>query len=125
MKLRPVTFFYKPEYETGERTLQYGLIAEEVAKVYPELVVSDKDGQPYTVKYQYLTTMLLNELQKEHRKVEELKAELVVQNAELKKQNEQLEQRLMRVETLLQSQRNSVVVQTMSAVSMQPEGNRK
>ncbi len=48
MKLRPVTFLYKPEYATGERTLQYGLIAEEVAKVYPELVAYDKDGQPYS-----------------------------------------------------------------------------
>ena len=52
MKLRPVTFLYKPEYDKGERTLQYGLIAEEVAKVYPELVAYDNDGQPYTVRYQ-------------------------------------------------------------------------
>ena len=125
MKLRPVTYFYKPEYDKGPRTLQYGLIAEEVAEVYPELVAYQEDGKPYTVKYQYLTTMLLNELQKEHRKVEELKAELQVQNAELKKQNEQLEQRLMRVEALLQSQVNSAVAQTASEVSMQPEGNRK
>ncbi len=48
MKLRPVTFLYKPEYANGERTLQYGLIAEEVAKVYPELVAYDNDGQPYS-----------------------------------------------------------------------------
>ena len=46
MRLRPVTFLYKPEYDKGERTLQYGLIAEEVAKVYPELVAYDNDGQP-------------------------------------------------------------------------------
>ena len=44
MKLRPVTFLYKPEYADGERTLQYGLIAEEVAKVYPELVAYDISG---------------------------------------------------------------------------------
>ena len=46
--------------------LQYGLIAEEVAEVYPEMVVYEKDGQPYSVKYQLLAPMLLNELQKQH-----------------------------------------------------------
>ena len=68
LKLRPVTYLYKPEYDKGERTLQYGLIAEEVAKVYPELVAYDNDGQPYSVRYQYLTTMLLNEEQKQYRR---------------------------------------------------------
>ena len=125
MKLRPVTFLYKPEYDKGPRTLQYGLIAEEVAEVYPDLVAYEPNGQPYTVKYQYLTTMLLNELQKEHRKVEELTAELQVQSAELKKQNDGLQQRLARVEILLQSQMNSFVAQTASAVSLQPDGTRK
>ena len=66
MKLRPVTFLYKPEYDKGPRTLQYGLIAEEVAEVYPDLVAYDPEGKPYTVKYQYLTTMLLNEVQKQY-----------------------------------------------------------
>lgn len=65
-QLRPVTFFYKPQYDDGSHSLQYGLIAEEVAKVYPEMVAYDKDGQPYTVKYQLLAPMLLNELQKQH-----------------------------------------------------------
>src|SRR5271167_3643208 len=70
MKLRPVTFLYKPEYDKGERTLQYGLISEEVARVYPELVANDNDGQPYSVRYQYLTSMLLNEAQKQSRRAE-------------------------------------------------------
>src|SRR5271166_868362 len=70
MKLRPVTFFYKPEYSKGERTLQYGLIAEEVAKVYPELVAYDSDGRAYSVRYQYLTSMLLNEAQKQYHRAE-------------------------------------------------------
>lgn len=124
MKLRPVTFLYKPEYDKGPRTLQYGLIAEEVSEVYPDLVAYEPDGKPYTVKYQYLTTMLLNELQKEHHIVEELKTGLQVQNAELKKQNEELQQRLARMEILLQSQINSVV-QTASKGPLQPEGTRK
>ncbi len=54
LKLRPVTFFYKPEYDDGSHLLQYGLIAEEVAKVYPEMVVYGDDGQIMTVKYQML-----------------------------------------------------------------------
>jgi hypothetical protein len=52
MTLRPVTFLYRPEYADGDRTRQYGLVAEEVAKVYPELVTYDKDGKPYSVRYQ-------------------------------------------------------------------------
>ena len=70
MRLRPVTFLYKPEYDEGQRTLQYGLIAEEVAEVNPVLVAYEPDGKPYTVKYQYPTAMLLNEVQKEYRRAE-------------------------------------------------------
>ena len=47
--LRPVTFYYKPAYDDGSHLLQYGLIAEEVAKIYPDMVVYDKDGTPFTV----------------------------------------------------------------------------
>jgi hypothetical protein len=107
MKLRPVTFLYKPEYANGERTLQYGLIAEEVVKVYPGLVAYDNDGKPYTVRYQYLATMLLNEVQKQYHRteaqaelikaqqqeIEDLKQQLQVQNATL-------QQRLSRLEAL-------------------------
>jgi hypothetical protein len=63
LALRPVVFRYKPEVQAGERPLEYGLIAEEVAEVFPELVVRDDDGQPFTVKYHLLAPMLLNELQ--------------------------------------------------------------
>jgi hypothetical protein len=62
--LRPVTFRYKPEIQAGERPLEYGLIAEEVAEVFPELVVFDEEGKPFTVKYHLLSTMLLNELER-------------------------------------------------------------
>jgi trimeric autotransporter adhesin len=54
LQLRPVTFFYKPQYDEGSHTLQYGLTAEEVATLYPEMVGYDKDGQPASVKYQAL-----------------------------------------------------------------------
>lgn len=70
MKLRPVVFRYKPQYDNGSGTLQYGLIAEEVAKVYPGLVQFSGKGEPTTVYYHLLTSMLLNEVQKEHRQIE-------------------------------------------------------
>jgi len=59
MKLRPVAFYYKPELET--QTRQYGLVAEEVAQVAPQLVVFDKDAAPQTVRYHFVNAMLLNE----------------------------------------------------------------
>ena len=82
LQLRPVSFRYKQETDDGTKPLQYGLIAEEVAKVYPELVEYDKDGKPYSVFYNLLTPLMLKELQQEH-------AALVTQQAEaadLKKQ---------------------------------------
>jgi septal ring factor EnvC (AmiA/AmiB activator) len=75
--LKPVTFHYKND-NTG--TPQFGLIAEEVAQVNPDLVVRDKDGEIYTVRYDAVNAMLLNEFLKEHRKVEEQQATI----AELK-----------------------------------------
>jgi Chaperone of endosialidase len=68
LALRPVTFHYKSD-NTG--TAQFGLIAEEVARVYPDLVVRDKNGEIYTVRYDAVNAMLLNEFLKEHGKVEE------------------------------------------------------
>ena len=72
MELRPVTFHYKAEEATSERRLQYGLIAEEVAKVYPGLVAHSADGKVETVMYQYLPSMLLNEYQKQQQRIEVL-----------------------------------------------------
>jgi len=76
MRLRPVTFHYKKEYDSGDGRLQYGLIAEEVAEVYPELVVYDDQGRAKAVLYQQLSGMLLNEFQKQHKQVQELKERL-------------------------------------------------
>jgi endosialidase-like protein len=75
MKLRPVAFRYKPEIDPTELT-QYGLIAEDVADVYPDLVVYDRDGKPETVRYHLVNALLLNEVQKQHREIEALKARL-------------------------------------------------
>jgi transposase len=68
MQLRPVSFLYKAD-ESGAR--QYGLIAEEVEKVYPELVVHDADGKAETVAYHLLPPMLLNEVQKLARQLDQ------------------------------------------------------
>jgi len=69
MQLRPVTFRYKQPYADGSKPIQYGLIAEEVAEVYPGLVAHSADGQIESVKYQVLDSMLLNELQRQQAKI--------------------------------------------------------
>jgi septal ring factor EnvC (AmiA/AmiB activator) len=69
--LRPVTFHYKND-ETN--TPQFGLIAEDVARVNPALIGVDKEGKPYCVRYEEVNAMLLNEFLKEHKKVEEQQA---------------------------------------------------
>jgi hypothetical protein len=71
LSLRPVTFHYKSDVKDFP---QFGLIAEEVAKVNPALVLPDKEGKPYTVRYDAVNAMLLNEFLKEHRKNEEQQA---------------------------------------------------
>ncbi len=63
--LRPVTFRYRQAFDDGGKPVQYGLIAEEVAEVFPELVVYDEAGEPQTVKYHLLSILLLNELREE------------------------------------------------------------
>jgi hypothetical protein len=99
-QLRPVNFIYKPGYDDGSHALQYGLIAEEVAKVYPEMVIYGKDGQPLSVRYQLLAPMLLNEVQKqaEHIRALEDQAE---QNRQQAEQNRVVERRLSALEALL------------------------
>ena len=76
--LKPITFHYKSD---TKGTPQFGLIAEEVAKVNPDLVVRDENGEIYTVRYEAVNAMLLNEFLKEHRKVEQQEATI----AQLKK----------------------------------------
>jgi hypothetical protein len=80
--LKPVTFRYKKEIDpTG--TAQFGLVAEEVEKVNPDLVVRDKDGKPYSVRYDQVNAMLLNEFLKEHRKNEEQDATIARQQKQI------------------------------------------
>jgi len=104
LRLRPVTFRYRQAYADGSKPLDYGLIAEEVAQVYPDLAVKGADGQVETVQYQKLTPMLLNELQKQHQEMDEQKETIRLQKeriAEQELQNQRVEARLAALESLL------------------------
>jgi hypothetical protein len=86
LALKPVTFHYKSD---ATNTPQFGLIAEEVAQVDPDLVVRDNDGEIYTVRYDAVNAMLLNEFLKEHRRVQKQTQKIQEQETiitELKKQ---------------------------------------
>jgi len=80
--LKPVTFRYKKELDP-KGTPQFGLVAEDVARIDPDLVVRDRNRKPYTVRYDAVNAMLLNEFLKEHRKVEELQATVAEMKSEM------------------------------------------
>jgi hypothetical protein len=101
LRLRPVTFRYKQPYLDGSKPVDYGLIAEEVAGVYPDLVVKDAEGQVQTVQYQKLTPMLLNEVQKQAERQAEQNRQQAEQNRQQAEQIRSLEERLAALEALL------------------------
>ena len=97
LKLRPVTYRYKQANDNGENPIEYGLIAEEVAEVYPELVAHSADGQIETVQYHKLTPMLLNELLVMNKRLQQAQAReqaLEEQLAEERQKNQQQSQQL-------------------------------
>jgi len=81
LSLKPVSFRYKEEIDP-EGAPQFGLIAEDVEKVNPDLVARDAEGKVYTVRYEAVNAMLLNEFLKEHRQVQQLKATVAQQQEE-------------------------------------------
>src|SRR2546428_546555 len=85
LALKPVTFHYKKELDP-DGIPQFGLVAEDVEKVNPDLVARDADGKIYTVRYEAVNAMLLNEFLKEHRTVQEQQKEIDALRAELKDQ---------------------------------------
>src|SRR5881275_1245798 len=95
--LKPVTFQYKSD---SRATPQFGLIAEEVAKVNPELVVRDDDGEIYTVRYEAVNAMLLNEFLKEHQQVEEQKAGFAEMKSTVSKQEALIAKQQKQIEAL-------------------------
>ena len=88
--LTPVTFRYKKEIDSAG-IQQLGLIAEQVEKVNPDLIVRDKEGKPYSVRYDQVNAMLLNEFLKEHSTVQELKSVVAKQEAAAAQQQKQIE----------------------------------
>jgi trimeric autotransporter adhesin len=98
LALTPVTFRYKKEIDPAG-IAQFGLVAEEVEKVNPNLVVRDKEGKPYSVRYDQVNAMLLNEFLKEHRKNEEQGVTI----ARLQKQIEALTTGLRKVSAQLEA----------------------
>ncbi len=90
LALKPVTFRYKHELDPAGIP-QFGLVAEDVEKVNPDLVARDEQGKPYTVRYEAVNAMLLNEFLKEHRKVEQLEKQVEKLTAGLQKVSDQLE----------------------------------
>ena len=98
LALKPVAFRYKPELDpTG--IPQFGLVAEEVEKVDPELVIHDEQGKPFTVRYEAVNAMLLNEFLKEHGQMQQLKTivaqqqkQIETQRASMAKQQQQIEE---------------------------------
>jgi len=83
--LKPVTFHYKKEIDPAGSS-QFGLVAEDVEKVNPDLVVRDEEGKAYSVRYDAVNAMFLNEFLKEHRKVEQQQKQIDALTAELKEQ---------------------------------------
>ena len=90
LALKPVTFRYKDELHP-DGIPQFGLLAEDVEKVNPDLIVRDADGKVNTVRYEAVNAMLLNEFLKEHRKVQEQEGRMQRQEAVIAKQQNQIE----------------------------------
>jgi trimeric autotransporter adhesin len=89
LELKPVTFRYKTEIDHNS-TPQFGLVAEDVEKVNPDLVVRDKESKPYSVRYDAVNAMLRNEFLKEHQKVEQLEATVARLTTRLEEQDSKI-----------------------------------
>ena len=97
LALKPVTFHYKKEIDP-KSAAQFGLVAEEVEKVNPDLVVRDQRGKPYTVPYEAINAMLLNEFLKEHRTVQDQGAIIAQQQKEMKALKEELKEQASQIQ---------------------------
>jgi hypothetical protein len=99
--LKPVTFRYKHDLDP-EGIPQFGLVAEDVEKVNPDLVARDDQGKPYSVRYEAVNAMLLNEFLKEHRKVEKLEATVAQQHKDFEAVVAELKGQIQRVSAQLE-----------------------
>ena len=99
LSLQPVTFHYKHELDP-DRIPQFGLVAEQVEKVNPDLVVRDEQGKPYSVRYEAVNAMLLNEFLKAHRKVQQLDTTVAQQQKEIETLREALNRQAAQIQTV-------------------------
>jgi len=111
--LKPVTFRYKKEIDPAG-TSQFGLVAEEVEKVNPDLVVRDKEGKTYSVRYDQVNAMLLNEFLKEHRKVEQHNRKMQEQEATIAGLRSAIAQQRKDFETAMAQQQKQLQALTAS-----------
>ena len=109
LALKPVTFRYKHELDP-EGIPQFGLVAEQVEKVNPDLVARDEQGKVYTVRYEAVNAMLLNEFLKEHRKVEEQTATI----SEVKSAAANRDEKITRLESTIAEQQKQIASLTES-----------
>ena len=107
LSLEPVTFRYKKELDSLGIP-QFGLVAEQVAKVDPDLVVRDESGKPFTVRYEAVNAMLLNEFLKEHRTVEEQSATIAALQSASARQESALAARRRDFEALAAAQQAQI-----------------
>jgi len=115
LALKPVTFHYKKEIDAN-RTAQFGLVAEDVAKVNPDLVARDAKGEIYTVRYEAVNAMLLNEFLKEHKKVEEQQSKIENQQATISELKSTVAQQQKGMEVLTaQLKEQAAQIQKVSA----------
>jgi len=103
LALQPVSFRYKHELDP-DGIPQFGLVAEQVEKVSPDLVARDEEGKPYTVRYEAVNAMLLNEFLKEHRKVEQQEAMIT----EVKSANTKQEATITQLESAVAQQQKEI-----------------
>jgi len=125
MQLRPVTFHYKADRAPAGRTLQYGLIAEEVNEIYPGLVARSPVGRIETVLYQFLAPMLLNEYQKQQRTIAAQAAQMSRQDTHIAAMEQQRAALGARIEAL-ESQATDVAMlkqQVALLVQLQQRGS--
>ena len=115
--LKPVSFRYNKEYDATQ-TLAFGLIAEEVAEVYPDLVGRNPKGEPESVRYEQINAMLLNEFLKEYKTVQELKSTVLSQQSVIAQQRESFERRLAE-----QAKQIKALTDTVEKVNAQLEVN--
>ena len=119
LALKPVTFHYKTD---AKGTPQFGLIAEEVAEVNPDLAVRDKNGEILTVRYDQINAMLLNEFLKEHKTVQELESKAAKQDETITELKSTAAQQQKGMETLMAKLKEQAV--QIQKVSVQIEMNK-